>query len=243
MALTAALFHYGLDQSLMLMRYLGKNFTGEYRDISAVVSLLQQHDIDQDLIVKYVRVIKVGCPNHFVASTSRENTLEYFRMRNGPTIDKKLDQVSKNMNKEDKNNFIIPLPHWLARYMKHMFFTPQHILVLEKPGKKDRQIFDGSKHYTPASTQLDMMTSIPHWAQRKIVNLALCVKKSSNRYTTYTSHLYPSTYIHHCIHANDVKSCFRQVKLHPDIMGAFSYIIADMLYLLCGLLFGTDFSP
>jgi hypothetical protein len=157
-ALTAALFHYGLDQSL-LMRYLGKNFTGEYRDIPSVVSLLQQHDIDQVLIDKYVRVMKVGCPNHFVASTTRDNALEYFRMRNGPTIDKKLDQVSKNMNKEDKNNFVIPLPHWLARYMKHMFFTPQHIL--EKPGKKDRQIFDGSKRYTPASTPLNMMTSTP----------------------------------------------------------------------------------
>jgi hypothetical protein len=45
------------------------------------------------------------------------------------------------------------------------------------------------------------------------------------------------------VHANDVKSCFRQVKLHPDIIGAFSYIISDMLYLSCGLPFGTDFSP
>ena len=45
------------------------------------------------------------------------------------------------------------------------------------------------------------------------------------------------------IHANDVKSAFRQIKLHPDIMGAFSFIIADQLFLSCGLPFGTDFSP
>ena len=45
------------------------------------------------------------------------------------------------------------------------------------------------------------------------------------------------------IHANDVKSALRQVKLHPDIMGAFSYIIADKLLLSCGQPFGTDFSP
>ena len=45
------------------------------------------------------------------------------------------------------------------------------------------------------------------------------------------------------IHANDVKSCFRQIKHHPDVVGAFSYIIAAYLYIQCGLAFGADFSP
>jgi hypothetical protein len=44
-------------------------------------------------------------------------------------------------------------------------------------------------------------------------------------------------------HANDVKSAFRQIKLHPDIIGAFSYIIADQLFLSCGQPFGADFCP
>ena len=81
-----------------------------------------------------------GCPNYFVAGTTRAITLLHWRMRNGKTVDKKLPQVTKTMNKEDKNNFVIPLPHWLARYIPNLFLTPQHIL--EKPGKKDRQIFD-----------------------------------------------------------------------------------------------------
>ena len=45
------------------------------------------------------------------------------------------------------------------------------------------------------------------------------------------------------IHTNDVKSCFRQLKHHPDYMGLFSFIIDDLLYLQCGLTFGSDFSP
>ncbi|KAL7533320.1 hypothetical protein ACHAWF_004453 [Thalassiosira exigua] len=44
-------------------------------------------------------------------------------------------------------------------------------------------------------------------------------------------------------HANDVKSCFRQLKHHPDVMGAFSYILGHYLFLQCGLCFGADFSP
>ena len=45
------------------------------------------------------------------------------------------------------------------------------------------------------------------------------------------------------IHANDVKSCFRQLKHHPDVMGAFSYIISKTLFLQCALTFGSDLSP
>ena len=39
------------------------------------------------------------------------------------------------------------------------------------------------------------------------------------------------------VHANDVKSCFRQIKHHPDVAGAFSYILPDYLF------FHADFSP
>ena len=68
-ALTAALFHFNLDTS-MLMRYMGNNYTGEYRNIDAVVNILKQYNIEDSLISKYIRVMTVGCPNHFVASTS-----------------------------------------------------------------------------------------------------------------------------------------------------------------------------
>ncbi len=44
-------------------------------------------------------------------------------------------------------------------------------------------------------------------------------------------------------HANIVKSCFTQMKLDPNIVPAFSIIIADFLYLQSALPFGTDFFP
>jgi hypothetical protein len=126
-ALTAALFFFKLDASL-LMRYLGNNYTAEYHDVDRACKKLRELSIPSDMISKYRRVLLTGCPNHFVAETSRENMLLYWRRRNGPTIDKKLDQVRKTMNKEDKNNFVIPLPHWTARFIPHLFLTPQHIL-------------------------------------------------------------------------------------------------------------------
>jgi hypothetical protein len=152
----ACLFHYDIDTSL-LMRYLGNNYTGAHREISAIVSALRFHKIDPILIDKYVRVMLTGCPNHFVAETTRANALLHWRMRNHLSIDQKLPQVRASTNKEDRNNFVIPLPHWIARFTPHRFFTPQHIL--EKPGKKDQQIFDASRRYTPWSTPINMMTS------------------------------------------------------------------------------------
>ena len=157
-AMLACLFHYDLNTSL-LMRYLGNNYTGAYRDIDNIVSTLYKLKVSPDLINKYTRVMLTGCPNHFVADTTRANALLHWRLRNHPSIDKKLPQVQATMNKEDRNNFVIPLPHWIARFTPHIFFTPQHIL--EKPGKKDRQIFDASRRYTPWSTPINMMTSTP----------------------------------------------------------------------------------
>lgn len=235
-ALTAALLHFDLDVSL-LMRYLGHNYTGEYRNVAASVATLRKYNTPEDLIAKFRRVLLTGCPNHFVAETSRDNMLLYWRKRNGPTIDKKLDQVQKTMNKEDKNNFVIPLPHWVTRFIPHLFLTPQHIL--EKPGKKDRQIFDGSKRYTPTCTPLNMMTSTPFGSEDDCLFGTVRQKLFTRIYNLRIS--FPDDDI--VLHANDVKSCFRQIKLHPDIMGAFSYIIADQLFLSCGLPFGTDFSP
>ena len=53
--------------------------------------------------------------------------------------------------------------------------------------------------------------------------------------------MYPNDDI--VVHANDVKSCFRQIKHHPDVTGAFSYILAEYLFFQIGLAFGADFSP
>lgn len=218
--MTACLLHYNLDTS-MLMRYLGNNYTGAYRKVDEIVKQLRELRITEALIEKYIHVMLTGCPNHFVAGTTRANALLHWRMCNGPTIARKLDQVNKTMNKEDKNNFVIPLPHWLARYIPNLFFTPQHIP--EKPWKKDRQIFDASKRYNPELTPINMMTSTPHGSEEICTFGRVREEIYTRLYNLRIS--YPDEVI--VVHANDMKSAFRQIKLHPDIMGAFSFIIAD----------------
>ena len=235
-AMLACLFHYDLDTSF-LFRYLGNNYTGAYRDVHSTIATLHTFKISSTLITKYARVMLTGCPNQFVAETSRANALLHWRLRNHPSINKKLPQVQATMNKEDRNNFVIPLPHWIARFTPHLFFTPQHIL--EKPGKKDRQIFDASRRYTPWSTPINMMTSTPLGSEEP----CLFGSTKDEILTRIYSLRADSPTLDIVSHANDVKSAFRQIKLHPDILGAFSYIIADQLFLSCGQPFGADFCP
>jgi hypothetical protein len=179
----------------------------------------------------------VGCPNHFNALTTQDNALLYWRRDNHPSICTKINQVMETMNKEERNNYVIHVPHWIWCFVPHCFITPQHILV--KPGKKDCQIFDASRRYHWDSVPVNAMTSTPH--DSKLTCLFRSVRKDIliRAYNLRIS--CPDEDI--VMHANDVKSCYRQIKYHPDVAGTFSYILANSLFLQIGLAFDADFSP
>ena len=231
----ACLFHFDLSVA-NVMRYVGKNYTGAYRDVEASVEKMRGL-VDDDLLAHYARVMTFGAPSHFVAETTRANTLLHWRKNNHPSIMQDLDKTIKAMNKLEQHKFVIVLRSWIARFVPHIFFTPHHIL--KKAGKKDRLICDSSRRFTPTSVPINMMTSTRDGAELNCdygrVLSRILIRIWNLRIT------YPRRDI--ILHANDVKSCFRQIKHHPDVMGAFSYIIAKTLYLSCGLTMGSDFSP
>ena len=121
--------------------------------------------------------------------------------------------------------------------MPHCFITPQHIL--EKPGRKDRQIFDASHKYDWDSIPVNSMISTPCGSELQCKFGNICKEILVWAYNLRI--LYPADNI--LVHANDVKSCCRQIKHHPDVSGMFSYILADYLFFQVGLAFGADFSP
>jgi hypothetical protein len=142
-AMLGCLLHYNLNKSF-LMWYLRNNYTGAYHEVSLITDTLRTHKVDNSLIDKYIRIMLTGCQNHFIADTMHANALLHWRLHNHPSKDKKPPQaqVLATMNKEDQNNFVISLPHWVARDTPHLFFTPQHVLV--KSGKNECHIFDAS---------------------------------------------------------------------------------------------------
>lgn len=219
-----------------VMRLLGNNFTGEFRDINAVVKKISPH-VPADLLDRYKMIMTSGCPIEFNAETSRKNFLLHLREGNHPSIARNETQVLKCMAKDIRHNYSFTLPTYLAPFLPHLFVTPQHLL--QRPGKDDRLIYDSSKRYTPESTCIGMMTTTATNGELRCeygtVLQSVLVRAYNLRIT------YPDRDI--CIHANDVAGAFRQLKSHPDCMPAFACIVADFLFMQCGLAFGTDFAP
>jgi len=88
-AFLACLIHYDLSIANTI-RFLGNNYTGEYRDIPSTVASLRACDIAESLLEYYSRVMTVGCPNHFNATTTPDNALLYWLRGKHPSIRAKL---------------------------------------------------------------------------------------------------------------------------------------------------------
>jgi hypothetical protein len=231
----ACLLHYDGRVS-DVMRFAGNNYTGAHRNIKERVKRLQGL-VDDDLLERYITIMTTGAPTKFNAESSAENTRLYWRKGNHSSIQPALEQVQKTMNKEERNNHVLALPNWTYRFLPDCFITPQHNLV--KPGKADRLIFDASLKHDAFAVPVNGMTSTHEGIELDCIfgdTFKKVLTRIWNLRLTYPNHDI-------IIHANDVKSCFRQIKHHPDVVGAFSYIIAAFLYIQCGLAFGSDFSP
>ena len=202
-AMMACRLYYQLDTSL-LMRYLRNNYTGAYRIVHDTVHVLHHHNTPERLIRNYVRVMTTGCPAKFVSGSTHANALLHWRLLNYPSIMAKLPQGMETMNKEDRNNFVIPLPHWLARFIPNLFIMPQHIL--ERPGHTDRQIFDASRRYTWDSVPINQMTSTPHGSEEPCRFGDIMMRVLSRIYSL-RCHYGPTKDIVN--YANNVKLAFR----------------------------------
>ena len=75
------------------------------------------------------------------------------------------------------------------------------------------------------------MTSMPHGSELQCEFGNVREEILARAYNLRVS--YPTDDI--VAHANDVKSCFHQIKHHPDVAGAFSYILADHLFFQVGI--------
>ena len=230
----ASLIHYDMDVPTVI-RFLGNNYTGEYRDSKSIVKTLTDTNCDEEIINDLQRLFEIGAPNKLNASSSHKFFLEFFRYGNHSSILKNIDKTTKAMNKEDRNQFLIPLPSWTARFIRHLHLTPQGLLT--KTNKSDRLIWDGSFIPTWDSTSINMMLN--HNTEPKIMYGETFMKHLETIWNLRIS--YPQTDI--LLFDDDVKGAFRHCKYHPDVASAFSFIISNYLYIPLGGTFGSITSP
>ena len=230
----AATLQYDLDIPTVI-RFLGGNYTGEYRDTKNTVKLLVDSKCNKKIIKDLKRLLEVGCPNKMNVSSSHKHLLDFLRYGNHSSIDKNIEKTTKTMNKEDKNQYLLPLPCWMARFIKNLHVTPQGLVI--KPGKNDRLIWDGSFIPNWQATCINMMLSTD--TEPEIIYGETFMKHLESIWNLRITH--PVTDI--LLFDDDVKGAFRHNKYHPDIAAAFSFIIANLLYIPLGGTFGSITSP
>eukprot|EP00956_Cyclotella_meneghiniana_P006579 scaffold8699_cov86-Cyclotella_meneghiniana.AAC.1 len=99
----ACLLHYDGRVS-DVMRFASNNYTAEYRTIQERIKKLEGL-VEPELLKRYYDVMTLGAPIEFTAETTRANAMLHLAHGNHPSIAKKIDQVKKTMNKEERNNF------------------------------------------------------------------------------------------------------------------------------------------
>ena len=82
--------------------------------------------------------------------------LKYWRHGNNPSVATHNKIALATMNKEERNNFVIPLPSWLFRYIPDLMYTPKHILI---KNEKARQIYNSALRHNEDSISINMLTS------------------------------------------------------------------------------------
>ena len=231
--LASALF-YDLDLSTVI-RSLRGTYTGEFRDAAGTLAALRQTNCDPALVQEVFRTLIIGYPNKMNACSSHENFLKFFRYGNHVTIKSNPTNVRTTLNKEDRNQYLLPFPNWIARFCKNIHLTPQGLL--SKLGKNDRLIWDGSFIPEWDSTCVNMMLN---GQDEPEIHYGDALLRHINRIWNLRIS-FPSEELY--LFDDDVKGAFRHPKYHPDVAGAFSFVIENHLFVSLGQTFGSLVSP
>jgi len=113
---------------------LGKNYTNDHIDPFVVAARLKKI-APRHFISYYLRSLLFGATSKMHDRSSAKNFRDYRLCGNHASITSRPELVQKVINKEERNNFIIPLPSWLAQFIPNLHLFPEGIII--KEGKKD----------------------------------------------------------------------------------------------------------
>lgn len=123
---------YGLDLGLVV-RALGDEYTGHWRDVPSIMTAVKPHVSEPDY-VHIERVLTDGCPFEFDYEESHENKMTLLDRGNHPSIDDDLDQVMETMNDEERHNHVFPMFFWVVYFSAWAHHVCQSFL--DKGGRK-----------------------------------------------------------------------------------------------------------
>ena len=227
--MAAAMIHYGLNPG-MLVRYLGGEYTGAYRDIKMLKEKLMPH-VPVDDMSQIMRILTSGCPADFALEESAASKALMIKRGNQKNFVMNEEKVRKTVNKEDRFSHLIPLPPWILDCSPYCRHNSQGIII--KAGKNDRVVWDASTKFAYDDLVLNEHTPTDDEAP-----ITFGITKMQFYIWVYNMRIsFPDTVILAAM--ADVKACFRFPRIHPDLTGAFGFL-ADAFYCLAtAMVFGS----
>lgn len=229
--MTAAFTYYGGDIS-MVIRFLGGEYTGAWRDEEALLTRLGTllPDDDKDHIR---RILRLGTPAEFNHEMPLDKKERAIAREPSSSLTKYREIVNKTMVKEEKHHHIICLDSWTVHASAYTYVTPQTIIY--KNGK-GRLIWDGTSKLYWDDVVMNEITPTDKEAD---VTFGTVFR----RYCTYLWNLritYPDEDI--VLAFLDISACFRWPRLSPDLAGAFGFLHEDNFVVPNAMVFGSTVS-
>ena len=233
MRFLACILHYNFHAG-SVFRFLKNNHTNAHINSKKLYNELT--GIVPPHINKYLyRALNTGAPSKINAHSSRKNFLDYLKYGNHKSIDINSPLVAKALNKEDKYDFVMHFPAWIARFVHNLHLSPEGILI--KPNKNDRIVFDASFkiHYNSHS----LNTSWTHPWEEPPIHYGTALLRHLTRIWNLRI-TYADDEI--LLWDDDVAGAFRLIKYNPEIAQAFSAIVHNTLWIPTGQVFGGNTS-
>ena len=123
---SAAMVHFGLDPG-KLVQHLGREYTGQGRDVDAILQNVKSH-ISSDDYRHMERILREGCPAKLQFTESSDSKLKIMRRGNQKNFVENPELVKKTLNKEDRYSHILPMDKQICRFSPYLRHTSQGIV-------------------------------------------------------------------------------------------------------------------
>ena len=208
----------------MLIRFVKGEYVGKNRNVPQVLNDVSPYiDAVDDEHIKRILILSMGCPSIIDFEESSEMKATIIEKGNQATFKMYPGIVKKTMNIEDRNSHRLPVKLWVLRFSQYCRHTAQGILV--KPGKNPHIIFDAS---TKGELHEVVLNEITPTKFEAIIDFG----KSKMRLliTIYNWRVsYPLKRIYLAL--ADITACFRFLRIHADVTGAFGFMAEDLYFL------------
>jgi hypothetical protein len=232
---TACFLHYKLDTP-SVVRWIGGPHVAAHRDVALVLKKLKP-SIDPTILQNLERIFRFGSPAQCNATASDKNFQAFLQYSNHKTIEQDWCKTEKALSKDNKHGYSLHMDPRLVHFIPHLHLTPQGVVNLDDPRKKDRPIFDSSFQPQPWAYAINDWTD-------KSTEPDLCFPESFTQFLIWIWNLrilYPDKEIY--LGDDDAGGAFRHIKYHPNLVSMHAYLIRKTLYMATGQTFGDNTSP